>query len=136
MDDRITMEGMSEQGSRADFLNDTGLSKAEMTELVAGYQATMKRLNAAVHAEGGFTWMLIKGRGPQVRPMPDRHMPVWAMPERRALNWPVRHECVCKLPDETLSTACATRRLHAYAGTMRLHTPALEKVRHMAQFRL
>ena len=75
MDDRITMEGMSEQGSRADFLNDTGLSKAEMTELVAGYQATMKRLNAAVHAEGGFTWMLIKGKGPQVRPMPDRHNP-------------------------------------------------------------
>ena len=35
MDDRITMQGMSEEGQRANFTRDTGLLKPQMTELVA-----------------------------------------------------------------------------------------------------
>jgi hypothetical protein len=75
MDDRITLTGMSEQGHRSNFLKDTGLSHSEMTELVAGYKATMQRLNTAVVELGGFTWMLIRGKGPQIRKIPDRHNP-------------------------------------------------------------
>lgn len=77
MDDHITMKGMTEQGpkGRYNFLRDTGLSSVEMTKLVNGYKSTMQRLNSAVVAQGGFTWMLIKGKGPQVRPRPDRHHP-------------------------------------------------------------
>eukprot|EP01046_Picozoa_sp_COSAG06_P019467 COSAG06_NODE_1390_length_9607_cov_16.483172_5_plen_468_part_00 len=73
MDDRITMQGMSEEGARANFTQDTGLSATQMTELVAAYKATMARFNAAVVAEGGFTWMLMKGKVPRVRPTFNRH---------------------------------------------------------------
>jgi len=75
MDDRITMQGMSEQGGRANFTKDTALSHAEMATLVAGYEATMQRLNTAVVELGGFTWMLMRGKVPRVRQTPDRHNP-------------------------------------------------------------
>lgn len=52
---------------RSHQVADTGLTAAEMQQQVAAYRANMARLNRAAVEAGGFTYMMITGRGPQVR---------------------------------------------------------------------
>ena len=104
MDDHITLSGMSEQGGAGKyFLNDTGLSPSEMAELVAGYKATMQRLNAAVVELGGFTWMLMRGKVPRVRQTPDRHNPGHSLTVNASTCTAIlREACVPELGEQAL----------------------------------
>jgi hypothetical protein len=58
------------------------------------YKATMARFNAAVVAEGGFTWMLMKGKAPRVRPTFNRHIGENVTVNTSACTAILRESCV------------------------------------------
>ncbi len=57
----MTLNGPTEEDSN--YIADTGATPAEMTDQVAAYRETIAEFNVAVHAAGGFTWMMMSWNG-------------------------------------------------------------------------
>jgi len=61
MDDSMTLNGPTEEDSN--YIADTGASPADMQAQVDAYRTTITAFNQAVHAAGGFTWMMMDWGG-------------------------------------------------------------------------
>eukprot|EP00051_Salpingoeca_urceolata_P027693 m.482796 g.482796 ORF g.482796 m.482796 type:complete len:583 (-) comp22669_c0_seq1:268-2016(-) len=86
LDDSMKLTGPTEEDTH--FINDTGLSAAEMQASVAAYQKNIRTLQKKVVSLGGFYWQMIRGQVPEIRNATGR----------RARNVTTA-ECVAKLKE-------------------------------------